>query len=262
MPDGKPFKSGWGLAGAAIPITLAQSPLVLGQTAPFTYTVLGSTARTKPGPMENIPDPATYTATNEIALRFDPPTGMHLSIGGLGESQLRLTGANGIGFLGEILLLGFASFDGGGSLHVISGPGGQQLRHVAYLFFSRLARSGTEYNFDDYEIVYGIATPPASVPRAGIVRYGESLEQTVIEIDYATGRVTGHVRTNTGVVATLADGALSLDRTVVTGRFVAVDGSRYSTIEARLAGPDASELMARRTYHEGVITVGGFVRIG
>ena len=252
-------------ASPSSPFNLAQSPFGLQQQHPTQFVVLGYGFRATGGSFEDIPDNATYDGGMSLGFRLVTPSDLRLSIGALGEAVIVPNGGGGIS-AGAIVQLAFSSLGGNGSLSVLYDPSARPLVNTAFLYWSRVARGSTDpFPLDNVALVYGMATPVSAVPGAGIMRYVGSASGDTIEIDFATGRVTGRLQGEGNTFIDLVDATITADRSGVTGRVTGGAEQIDAPFEARFTGPTAGEIMYRFVHPVGVrkpAAVGALVRVG
>lgn len=243
---------------------LAHSPFTLRQTQPTPFLVLGYGFRATGGPFDDIADPASLDGSLALGVRLVTVADLRLSLGGLGEGALVPNGGGGVSG-GNIVALSFNALGGSGSLSLLYGPQAIPLTSTAFLSFSRVARGQSDpYPLDNVALVYGVAAPAAAIPGAGIVRYAGQQAGDGVDVDFATGRVTGRLQIEGGMVD-IIDAALTAERTGFTGRVMGGGGQIDTTIEARFTGPAAGEIMYRWVHPVGSrkpAAVGGLIRVG
>ena len=179
-----------------------------------------------------------------LGVRLVTTSDLRLAIGGLGQATMMPNGGGGVSPDG-IVALSFNALGGGGSLSVLYGSEAIPLRSTAFLYYSRVSRASNDpFPLDNIMLVYGVPTPAAAVPSAGVERYGGPSATDAVEIDFATGRVTGQLQTEGGVID-VVDASLLPDRTGFAGRVRGGGGQIDAAIEARFTGVGAREIMYR-----------------
>lgn len=225
--------------------SIAQSPFGLQQTQATQFHVLGIAFRATGGAWEDVADPATFDGAQPLGVRLVTTSDLRLAIGGLGEATMVPNGGGGVSPDGKIVALSFNAFGGSGSLSVLYGPEVIPLSSTAFLSHSRVSRASNDpFPLDNIMLVYGVPTPAAAVPSAGVERYGGPSATDAVEIDFATGRVTGQLQTEGGAID-IVDASLLPDRTGFAGRVRGGGGQIDAAIEARFTGAGAREIMYR-----------------
>lgn len=215
----------------------------LGQSAGFTYSVLGYRVAVRPGPFDNIPDPTTIDPAVPFGLTHAGAGQFRLSIGGLGEGPLVPNGGGGTASGdGRTTQFSFNALGGGGSIGEALSFEARPLSATAWGYLSVTTRPPSLDNAYDYPFLYGVPTESTAVATTGVAEFRSCCDTThsAVRIDYASGTVTA---TRLGDGMTFTDVALGADRTTFSGRFAGKDGE--GTVEGRFTGFDGRELMLR-----------------
>jgi hypothetical protein len=229
--------------------SIGKSPFSLGQTAPFSYAVLGFSVAGADGAWDYVIDPSSLDTTIALGFRLAAPDDLRLSIGNLGEASIQPNGGGGISHTGEIQNLGFNALGGSGSLNVQYGPKARVLANVANVFWARLARSSGNYPSDLVNLIYGVPTASASVPGSGTFTYASCCDSVSasIDVNFNSGAMIGSIPLDEKEQIALKDVVIGSDRSTFSGSVVTPGGAK-GTIEGRFAGPAAEDIMARVIY--------------
>jgi hypothetical protein len=223
--------------------TFSTVAFALGQSAGFTYSVLGYRVAARPGPFDNIPDPTTIDPAVPFGLTYSGAGQFRLSIGGLGEGPLVPSGGGGIASAdGRMTQFSFNALGGGGSIGEALSFEARPLSATAWGSLSVTTRPPSLDYAYDYPFLYGVPTESTAVPTTGVAEFRSCCDTTysAIRIDYASGTVTA---TRLGEGTTFTDVALGADRTTFSGRIASKEGE--GTVDGRFTGFDGRELMMR-----------------
>ena len=232
------------------PTSTSAAPFgALGQTASQTFVVLAYSFRAADGSFDLIPDPASVDPNASVGLRLAAPSDLLLSVGGFGEGRLNPNGASGTSATLGLTMLGYSVLGGAAYLNAaFNRDVSRLLKSTSYGGWSTLTNADPKFPNLVTSFVYGVPSPPASLPITGTAVYDSQAAAHVLTADFATRRLTGTVTLGEGADSTtytLRDVAFASGGSAFQGRLDAPAANTAGTIEGQFTGPGGAELMAK-----------------